>query len=244
MYIGKAQQIIRYPVKSMRGQQVKKIEMMPYGLYGDRSHVLIDKTRSDKFLTITQYPALLKYTAEFDGPDDKNQFPPLRITSPQGEILQWESNTLREKIETASKREVAFEAYSPEYVPFGAIEEENILIVTEASLKKLEKIYGRGEIAAARFRPNLILSLNDEEPFTEERWIGKTLSIGTEVKLKVKRTCDRCMIITVDPDTAESDPALLKTVVKERQNQFGIYCAVETSGTIHQNDEVYLLEEK
>ncbi|MDN4074982.1 MOSC domain-containing protein [Fictibacillus terranigra] len=53
---------------------------------------------------------------------------------------------------------------------------------------------------------------------------------------------DRCMIITIHPENAERDSTLLKTVVQERNNHFGVYAAVIKTGELHNGDEVHLLE--
>lgn len=44
------------------------------------------------------------------------------------------------------------------------------------------------------------------------------------------------MIITVNPDHEERDSTLLKIVVKERNNHFGIYASVLKTGEIHVGD--------
>ena len=56
--IGQIDRIIRYPVKSFSGDHVRVIRVMNYGLYGDRSHAIIDQSRGEKFLTITQFPEM------------------------------------------------------------------------------------------------------------------------------------------------------------------------------------------
>jgi uncharacterized protein len=49
------------------------------------------------------------------------------------------------------------------------------------------------------------------------------------------------MIITVNPDNAERDPSLHKTVIEERNSNFGVYASVIKTGNIHVGDEVLLL---
>ncbi len=93
-----------------------------------------------------------------------------------------------------------------------------------------------------RFHPNLFISLNDNKPFIEEEWIGRQIKIGNEVELKCVDHCERCMIITVAPDNAKRDPALHRTVIKERNNIFGVYASVIKTGNIQVNDEVQLLD--
>lgn len=93
-----------------------------------------------------------------------------------------------------------------------------------------------------RSRPPLILSLKDNTPFIEESWFGKRLRIGREVEIQLKRHCERCMIITVDPESGPRQPSLLKAVVKERNNYFGVYASVIKTGDIQAGDEVFLID--
>ncbi|MFP3359165.1 MOSC N-terminal beta barrel domain-containing protein, partial [Planococcus sp. SIMBA_143] len=41
MQIGTLSEIMRHPVKSMTGEAVTETMVMNYGLYGDRSHVIL-----------------------------------------------------------------------------------------------------------------------------------------------------------------------------------------------------------
>jgi len=50
------------------------------------------------------------------------------------------------------------------------------------------------------------------------------------------------MIITVDPGNAERDSSLHKTLIKERNNNFGVYASVIKTGDIQLDDEVHLLD--
>ena len=138
-------------------------------------------------------------------------------------------------------RKISSLTYPPSHVPIGPIAVEQILLVTDASINKLKEIRGNEEIDHRRFRPNLIISLEEEEPFVEEKWIGKRLKIGEEVEIEINLHCPRCMIITVDPDSAELDPSIQKTVVKERNNNFGVYASVKKTGQIHVGDAILLL---
>ncbi|MGV2941521.1 MOSC domain-containing protein [Mesobacillus sp. LC4] len=239
MLIGHIREIVRHPVKSFYGESVEKTKVMDYGLYGDRSHTIHDQTRPGKFLTITQFPEMARYKARFIGQEEMEEYPKVEIVTPEGKVLEWRDKELEKEIQAKSGREIAFASYRPSYVPLGAIEEEHIQLVTDASLQGLEQIWGK-EVDYRRFRPNLFISLKDHKPFIEEEWFGRRLTIGNEVALEVKRHCERCMIITVDPENAKRDPSLLKAVAKERNNHFGVYAAVITTGEINVGDEVHL----
>ena len=51
--------------------------------------------------------------------------------------------------------------------------------------------------------------------------------------------CDlRCVMINLDPETAEKDARVMKTVVRLNQNNAGVYATVLRTGTIHVGDRV------
>ncbi|MBN8203035.1 MULTISPECIES: MOSC domain-containing protein [Bacillaceae] len=239
MLIGHIKKIVRYPVKSFYGESVKKTNVMDYGLYGDRSHAYLDESRPGKYLTITQFPKMVRYKAEFTGEENENLFPPVRITTPDGRRIPWDDKELLKEMEDHSSRKITPVKYSPVHVPVGAIEEENILLVTDASLQKMKEMWGKEKMDFQRFRPNLVISLIKDDPFAEEKWFGKTMKIGS-AEIKVKRHCERCMIITVDPESGERDSSLHKKVISERDNHFGVYSSVMKTGEISAGDAVYL----
>jgi uncharacterized protein YcbX len=52
---------------------------------------------------------------------------------------------------------------------------------------------------------------------------------------------ERCMMINLDPETADQDPRVLKTVVRLNQNTAGVYATVVRTGTIRVGDRVRLV---
>ncbi|WP_071459837.1 MOSC domain-containing protein [Bacillus massilinigeriensis] len=242
MLIGHVEEIVRHPVKSFRGEKVEATNVMSYGLYGDRSHAFSDRTRPGKFLTITQFPEMVLYSAKFNGEESMDRFPPVEVKTPSNEVLNWGDSRLTEEIASKGEREIEPITFDPAAVPLGAIEEEHILIVTDASMEKLKSLSANANLDYQRFRPNLYLALNDKDPFIEESWFGKKLKIGDAVVLRLIRHCERCMIVTVDPMTAHTDPSLLQTLVRKRNNHFGVYAGVLKTGKIRTGDPVYLID--
>ncbi|MBB4827128.1 uncharacterized protein YcbX [Sporosarcina luteola] len=240
MLIGHISEILRHPVKSFRGENVHRTKVMEYGLYGDRSHAFLDNKRPGKYLTITQFPEMVLYEAVFTGEESLDKYPQVKVTTPEGKVLQW-GEELQREIENKSKRNISLVEYSPSNVPTGAIEEEHLHLVTDASVKKLQELWNNSELDYRRFRPNILIELENKIPFTEVNWFGKRLKIGNEVEIEVKRHCERCMMITVDPDSAARNATLLKTVVKERENHFGVYASVIKTGEINVGDEIILI---
>jgi MOSC domain-containing protein YiiM len=50
------------------------------------------------------------------------------------------------------------------------------------------------------------------------------------------------MMITLDPETADKSPQLLKTVAQKHEGKEGLYEAVLTEGMIRKGDPVELLD--
>lgn len=240
LLVGHVRNLIRHPVKSFTGEHVNETSIMPYGLYGDRSHAYLDETRPGKFLTITQAPQMASYKAYFSGPDQFDTYPETIVWTPDGRQMKWNDSTLLDELEAVSGRKISPIRYKPEFVPIGPIEKEHILLVTDASIQALADKWGK-PVDYNRFRPNLVLTLTEKHAYTEETWLGGRLLIGDTVELSINRSCDRCMIITVDPPTGEKDASLLKLVAGSRQNHFGVYCSVVKTGLIRTGDAVRLV---
>src|SRR5207237_7906084 len=60
-----------------------------------------------------------------------------------------------------------------------------------------------------RFRANVYVDLTNADGFAENAFVGKTLRIGEKVRVSVLQRDARCMMITLDPDSAEKSPAIL-----------------------------------
>lgn len=242
MYIGRIKEIVRHPIKSFQGERVARTQVMEYGLYGDRSHAFVHKTNRNQYVTITQLPQMAGFQARFTVQETMKHYPRVEVTTPQAHKYYFGDEELTRELERLYKKEIMLIKYEPAHVPIGAIEEEHIQFVTDASITELEKIWGNNEVDSRRFRPNLVLSLVDQVPFIEEEWLGKRMRIGENVILLIKRPCKRCSIINIHPENTKRDPSLLKKVARERNNQFGIYASVLHTGIISENDEVFLLD--
>ncbi|PEO51838.1 MOSC domain-containing protein [Bacillus toyonensis] len=238
MIIGELKEIVRHPIKSFRGENVQQTYIASYGLYGDRSHAFLDETRPGKYLTATQLPEMIGYTASFIGKESLDIYPPIKIISPEGKIYKWGDQELLKELEQKSNRQIEGIQYSPQQVPLGAIEEEHVLIVTDTSLQKMSNLWGQ-DVNHRRFRPNLIFSLYENIPFAEDTWFGKCIRI-VEVELEIVRHCERCMIITIDPNTLTLETTLLKTIVQKRNNHFGVYASVIKPGKVNIGDSIVL----
>src|SRR4029077_16696495 len=84
-----------------------------------------------------------------------------------------------------------------------------------------------------RFRANLYL--DDLEPNVETGWLGWTLIAG-DAELEVVKRCERCVVITRDPDTTEASPELLRVLTEMSDTCMGVYCRVASSEVVATGD--------
>jgi uncharacterized protein YcbX len=92
-----------------------------------------------------------------------------------------------------------------------------------------------------RFRANVYVDLASSDGFAEDKFVGRSLRIGSNVSVAILQRDARCMMITLDPDTAEKTPAVLKQVAQAHQGMAGVYGAVLVEGIIRKGDPVELL---
>lgn len=116
-----------------------------------------------------------------------------------------------------------------------------LLVVSEASLDELNRRLrerGKQEVPMRRFRPNIVVTGNDE-PFAEDTWRTFTVS---GIPFQVSKPCARCPVTTVDPQTGViPDPkeplATLATFRKEAHGvTFGQNTIHLSEGTLRVGD--------
>ncbi len=93
-----------------------------------------------------------------------------------------------------------------------------------------------------RFRANVYLDLTSSDGFAEDEFVGRSLRIGSKVVVSILKRDARCMMITLDPDTGEKTPAILKQVAQAHDGRAGVYGAVLVEGILRKGDSVELLD--
>jgi len=93
-----------------------------------------------------------------------------------------------------------------------------------------------------RFRANIYVDLTSGQGFAENEFVGRSLRIGPKVVVTILERDARCVMITLDPDTGEKTPAILKKVAQAHEGMAGVYGAVLVEGMLHKGDTVELLE--
>jgi hypothetical protein len=114
-----------------------------------------------------------------------------------------------------------------------------LLLVTTATLRKLRALAPKSVIDVRRFRPNLVIEAEGES-FPEVGWSGRQLRIGGAT-LDVLGPCPRCVMITHAFADVPQDTGLMRTVVKEADQNVGAYAKAAAAGELRVGDAVELL---
>jgi uncharacterized protein len=232
--VGRLTQIWRYPVKSMAGESLQRAEVSWQGLAGDRRWAFIRPgiARSGfSWLTIRQQPRMWHYRPTFAQPDDPDRSPTI-VRTPDGREL--EITDPRLAAELGDDLRVIKQDR-------GIFDSLPLSLITTRSIADLEALLGLvgGELDARRFRPNLLVEPYGAAGFPEDGWLGAVLRIGS-MRMRVDRQDPRCVVITVDPDRLDSSPAVLRTVVQQRQTLLCVYGSTVTPGAVAVGDDVVL----
>lgn len=228
--IGVVSDLWRFPVKSFAGERLRRAFLGPFGLIGDRRHAVLDPAEGAA-VTARRRSALLGYAARSGEPETGEQ---VVVTTPGGLTLAPEDPALARDLSERLGREVAM-ARTPTAVHDCA----PVHVVSEGSLAAAGA-WVDGEIDRRRFRANVVVSLDDAEPFAETDWPGHVLALGDEAALQVVSPTERCAVTTFDPDTLERDTRVLAGIARERDNLFGVYATVSTPGWVAVGDPVML----
>ena len=103
-------------------------------------------------------------------------------------------------------------------------------LLTAATLKRLGEFYPEGSFDLRRFRPNIVLD-SPEEGFVENSWVGRTLSIGPEVRLLITQKTGRCVMTTLPQGILPKDLGILRCAAQHNEGYVGVYAAVVSGGT-------------
>ena len=232
--IGRVLEIVRHPVKSMAGEPLSVAEIDWQGLEGDRQYGLVCRSNTTRFPWFTgrDFSDLVLYRATYDDPE-LPRTSPVTVITPEGITLSLSDAKL-----IVSLEEKTGQALDLMQLGIGAYDSMPVSIVTTASLKKLDATHG-ASLDRRRFRTNIIV----ESDRLDEDWRGQRISFGDAdaAQLMIAYAAPRCAMITIDPDTAERDARVLRTVAQSFGNAFTMYASVARPGLLREGDAVRLV---
>jgi uncharacterized protein YcbX len=252
----------RYPVKSMRGEELSEIFAGYAGVYGDRLFAFTSSAgpKGFPFFTGREQRQMIRYRARYRHPEKAAQpanWSEAQELSPNINPISASATDLMIDVETPDGKTFAID--DPELIDHlrANIDDKHQLTLLRSekaltdcrplSIFAVQSAQRLGEetgvnVDKRRFRANVYLDLASSEGFAENRFVGKSLRIGSNVVISIVGRDSRCMMIILDPDTAEKTPAILKQVAQAYDGMAGVYAAALTEGKSRKGDMVELLD--
>jgi uncharacterized protein YcbX len=228
--IGRVEAIFRYPVKSMRGEQLEAANLGWHGLEGDRRLAFrrIDDRSGFPWLTASKLPDLLLFAPQRREDGAEGDLP-THIRTPDGEQMPVFGDALAAEVRRRYGAPVQMM-----HLKHGIFDEASISVISLDTVREIGRLSGRSP-DVRRFRPNVVARLLRSGPFQEDEWVGGVLSFGEgddAPAITVTMRDERCSMVNLDPDSASPLPEVLKAVVRANQNNAGIYAAVTRTGRL------------
>jgi uncharacterized protein YcbX len=110
-------------------------------------------------------------------------------------------------------------------------------VMTTSALQALKTALPESIIDIRRFRPSIVVD-GAEAGHPEFSWKGRTATIGSAV-IEFLDPCPRCIMVTREINAEiPQDRSILRHIVRDLNQNLGVYARVIQPGTISLNDSV------
>jgi uncharacterized protein YcbX len=285
--------LYRYPVKSLGGEAVERLQIGASGPVGDRNWAVLDG-ETQEIRSAKRWPALLGLKARYLEEPVADAFgdtvSPVELEAPDGssarsdapDIDAWLTAKLGRPARLSARQPAHLRAHyrlarggrSPEEIaadidlltdevlpdfdasddallaqlktyatpPGSYVDAFPVHLVSQNTLDSLTAISGL-DTSVARFRPNLLVAVEDGGDRPELGWIGRRLVAG-DLTFAIRSVTMRCsMPARPQPLLGlDAEPKLTRALVDHCQRNLGVNVVIERSGTVHRGDLVRVLE--
>jgi uncharacterized protein YcbX len=253
-----------YPIKACAGIALERADVVERGLAFDRRYMLVDP--SGTFITQREVPQLCRVTTALKddlllvsapgktalalptrpAADLPLARQPYRVWDSVGSALEhpsgsrWFSELLNDDVTLlympdSERRQVNPSRARPDDIVSFA-DAYPLMLMSTASLSDLNQRLSE-PVDMRRFRPNLVIS--GGEPYGEDSFT--TVRIGA-VSFRAVKRCERCVVTTVDPDTAARGDEPLRTLARYRLEDGNVWLGMnlihDDYGTLQLGDRV------
>jgi uncharacterized protein YcbX len=244
----------RYPVKSLQGEPLNAAYVEQDGILGDRRWGIRDQ-RTGRILTARRRPELLGAFASYEGDQPVIELPDGRTLVGAGkrtdeQLSQWlagpvslvgsvgsDPGRAEYFADATDDTSQAIEWRMPEgrYVDAAAV-----LVVTTASLRRATGLHPRGAWDPRRFRPNILIDLEDEG-WVEDSWVGQPVRMGA-VTVVPTQPCIRCTMVTRSQPGLDADVEIFRTLARHHHGHLGVWSEVLIPGSLSTGDVASLAD--
>ncbi len=269
--IGSVHSLWRYPVRSMRGEELRSASITSRGVLGDRCYCVVDieeNIAAEASYAPLRWGGLVKLEAVLTEPPTPGSLPPpVCIRLPDGserfssapDIADWLTEHLGKPAslwrganadgasiaggdaEASGRALEMTDRHDVVGAPKRGYDRAPIHLVTTSSLRQAESLRPESCFDPARFRPNIVLDTGSAEGFIESGWIGRTLALGPELRLQLVEPCERCALTTAPQGDLERDPLILSTITRKNGGNMGVYARVVVEGSVSRGDTIELI---
>lgn len=206
----------RYPVKSLAGEPLVRAHLTSAGIPGDR---IVHVRGPEGVRTARRQHRLLGLKGGLS-----------RDGHPTINGLSWRSREALDLVRGAAGRD-AWLALSDEEERFDVLP---LLVATDGAVAA----FGRD---VRRLRPNILLG--GVEGMSEVDYPGAELHVG-EAVIRLDSLRPRCPMTTVDPDTLDRDPAVLRDIGRRFRGRLALNATVLRPGVVTVGDGVFLVHQE
>lgn len=203
----------RYPVKTLAGEPLAEAVLNENGIVGDR---LVRVCGPEGTRTARRHHRLLGLRGTL-GED----------ATPLIDGYAWHSREALALIRDAAGDDAWLERAEPE----DRFDVLPLLVATDGAVDA----FGRD---IRRLRPNILVG--GVPGAQEPSWPGAVVRIGEDIILHLQSLRGRCVMTTVDPDTLDRDPEVLRDIVRRFGGRLALNASVLQGGTIRLGDSVTL----
>jgi uncharacterized protein len=217
----------------MLGEQCEHLDVDPRGVAGDRLFAIQDangKFGSGKSTRrFRRIDGLFRFHAVYEGGVPAIVFPDGRtMRGDDPDIHTSLSHTLGQPVTLAHEASVLHLDAGP------------VHLLTTAALAWLRAALPDVYADERRFRPNLVIDVPGATQ-VERGWLGKTLSVGNAVRLRVSAATERCGMVAFAQVGLPDDARILRCITQEAALHFGVYAEVLVPGRIKRGDRVVVV---
>lgn len=215
----------RWPVKSMAGERLDAVDLDARGLVGDRWWAVVDEdgrfASGKSTRRFRRRDAVLRFAAS-TGPDGT-----VRVA--RGDRT-WTVGDPALDAALSAEEGVPLTLRTEGDVPHQ--DDGAVTVVGSATLAWVADRFG-GDPDPRRLRANVVLAT--DEPFVEESWLGRVLTIGTAA-LTLVEPAPRCRMVDLAVDGAPAAYPWLRGLTEQRDGCAAVYADVHRPGRMAVGD--------